>query len=371
MRVNRRRFLQVAGASGASAIAGCVTDPINSRGTDAPPSIDRIAADPLAVPDPIDRTQSKHHDITLTTQEVRSEVEPGVTFDYMTYEGQVPGPMIRIRQGDTVHLTLENPSTNTEHHSIDLHAVYGPGGGAEVTHLHDPGSEASFSFRAEYPGAFVYHCAVEDMDEHVSAGMFGMIVVEPPDGLPPVDKELYLGQHEIYTTRRIGSKGHHPFDSEDMLDEEATYVLFNGEKYAFTEESYAYGPLPVTRGERIRVFLANGGPNYLSSFHPIGNVWSAAYPNGALADQPSTYVQTVPVPPGSCLVGELETPVPGPIALVDHSLTRATERGARAVIDVFGDANPDVYDPEANESDGHDHQHHLSDDRQGYGNPEA
>lgn len=196
--------------------------------------------------------------------------------------------MIGIRKGDTVDLTVENPSSNVAHHSIDLQAVYGPGGGASATHLHTPGEETAISFRAKFPGALLHHCAVEDMAERVSSGMFGTIVVEPADGIPPVDRELYLGKHELYTTRPIGTDGHHAFDREAMFDETATYVVFNGENYGFTEAEHAYGPLEAARGERIRVFFANGGPNYARSRHPIGNVRPAAYPTGALADAPTT-----------------------------------------------------------------------------------
>ena len=144
----------------------------------------RLAADPTDLPAPIRRSTPKHHDITITSDEVDGEIEPGVRFSYMTFGGRIPGPMIRVRQGDTVSLTLKHGKGFLPH-NIDLHAVYGPGGGAGAT-LVGPGESKTVTFQTRYPGAFIYHCAVAGvLDYHISAGMFGMILVEPPEGLPP------------------------------------------------------------------------------------------------------------------------------------------------------------------------------------------
>ncbi|MFB6253834.1 MAG: nitrite reductase, copper-containing, partial [Halobacteriaceae archaeon] len=198
-------------------------------------------------------------------------------------------------------------------------------------------------FKATYPGAFIYHCAVPNLDYHISSGMFGMIVVEPKEGLSPVDKEIYLGQHEVYTDMPVGKKGHHNFDFTSMKKEQPTYVLFNGEKYPFTPNRY--GTINVNREERVRLFMVCGGPNYSSNFHPIGNVWAEGYRDGAIADRPEKYLQTAKVPPGSCFVGEMDTPVPERIKLVDHALTRVARRGLLAEIDVQGEEQPEVFDP--------------------------
>lgn len=351
----RRRVLTALGIGGAGSVAGCSTrapaavTPSSNAPTASSPGVtaDRVAADPTDLPAPIDREHPRHHDVTLTVEELTVEIEPGVTFDYMTFDGQVPGPMIRVREGDTVSFTLENAPDNDLLHNVDVHAVYGTGGGNVATTA-APGKQNAMEFTATYPGAFIYHCAVQSLDYHISSGMFGMIVVEPEAGLPAVDREFYLGQHEVYTDRDVGTEGHHGFDVDAMADERPTYVLFNGEKYPFTPDRY--GTLTAKQGERIRVFLVVGGPNYTSNFHPIGNVWADAYRDGAVASEPERYVQTLAVPPGSCMVGEMDTPVPERVKLVDHALTRVTRRGLLAMIDVRGDERADVFDPSPGKS---------------------
>jgi nitrite reductase (NO-forming) len=263
-------------------------------------------------------------------EEVTAEIEPWVTFDFMTFGGQVPGPMIRVRQGDTVDLTVESASDNALPHNVDLHAVYGTGGGAVATTA-APGEENTMRFRADYPGAFIYHCAVPNMDMHISAGMFGMILVEPEDGLPEVDHELYFGQREVYTDGEVGQEGKHSFDMDVMKNESPTYVLLNGGKYTWAAANR--GPVEVQQGDRVRVFMIDGGPNPPSNVHPIGNVWSRAYRDGGVPDDgdfeayADKNIQTVNVLPGNCMIGEMETPVPERIELVDHALSRVTRGG--------------------------------------------
>ncbi|WP_336002639.1 copper-containing nitrite reductase [Halorientalis halophila] len=369
----RRKWLQALGISGAAAtVAGCagneapaVTETENNTLTQqsdgpAETDADRVAADPTDLPDPVDWSSPRTHEVTLTVEEVTAEIEPGVTFDYMTFDGQIPGPMIRVRQGDTVEFTMENAPENAMPHNVDFHAVYGTGGGAVATTA-SPGSENSMRFQANYPGAFIYHCAVPNLDYHISAGMFGMIVVEPKQGLPEVDRELYLGQHELYTDKDTGQEGHHGFDFEAMAAEQPTYVLLNGEKYAWA--AARYGPVEVQQGERVRVFLVDGGPNLSSNFHPIGNVWSEAYRDGGLPEDEdlSAYadknIQTMKVPPGSCMIGEMDTPVPERIKLVDHALSRVARKGLLAEVDVLGTEDEAVYDPDFGGTD-HDGPHY-------------
>lgn len=308
------------------------------------PKVDRVAADPSDIPGPINRSEPKTHDITLTSKEVIAEIEEGVEFKFMTYDGQVPGPMIRVRQGDTVNLTHTNLSENTLIHNVDFHAVYGTGGGAPAT-LCPPGVTRKISFKAMYPGAFIYHCAVPKLDMHISSGMFGMIVVEPEDGLPDVDHEFYMGQHEVYTNKAAGEKGFHEFDTESMKAENPTYVLLNGEKKALTEKRY--GTMKVKRDDKARIFMVTGGPNLTSSFHPIGNVWTKAWREGAIASEPEKYVQTCQVAPGSCGIFEMDFPVPEKSFLVDHSLTRYAKKGMLGVIEVEGEERPEIFNPQA------------------------
>ena len=301
-----------------------------------------VTADPGNIPPPTaGRTHPIHHEITFEGQEIEAEIEPGAKFSYMTFNGQVPGPMIRVRQGDTVTLTLHNHRHSATWHSIDLHAVYGPGGGADpLTVL--PGESKSVTFKTLYPGAFTYHCGVMgEMDVHIARGMYGMIVVEPEHGLPHVDREFYLGQNETYTKQMPGTPGPRDFDSERLLQESPTYVVFNGAFNAIT--SKRFGAMKAKVGETVRIFMVNGGPNKLSSLHPVGNIWSRAWFMGVFAEPPTRFVQSVAVPPGNTMVGDMELPVPQTIRIVDHAMTRAMNKGIVAEIEVTGPPNPEIF----------------------------
>ncbi|AWN17936.1 Copper-containing nitrite reductase [Salinisphaera sp. LB1] len=353
----RRQFLRIAGAGAVllsatggllrGASAATPSTPARTSDSDAGSEIlgvgNSIAADARRVPQPITRDHAVHHDIELMAREVTACLDNGARFDFMTWNGQVPGPFLRVRQDDTVTLTLTSPSTNTRPHSIDLHAVYGTGGGSAATLVVPGGQSKAVRFKCLYPGAFIYHCAVPNLDEHISRGMFGMIVVEPHEGLPPVDREFYLGQHELYTREPFGSKGLLHFDDPAMIREQPHYVVFNGAVDGYTPDRL--GRLHARVGETIRVFMVSGGPNLLSSFHPIGNVWARCWPQGALANPPLKYIQTQPVPPGSCFVGDMALPVPETIKLVDHALSRVVHQGLLAEIEVSGAPNPAVYNP--------------------------
>lgn len=298
-----------------------------------------VAAQPQRIPAPIHRDHALLHHIELVAREVEAEIAPGARFVFMTYDGQVPGPMIRVRQGDSVVLTLTSAAGNQRPHNVDLHAVYGTGGGSRYTTV-GPGQSREMRFKCMYPGAFIYHCAVPNLDEHISRGMFGMIVVEPREGLAPVDREFYLGQHEVYTRQPPGSTGRLSFDYAAMAREDPSLVLFNGAAHGFT--AGRLGVMEATRGETARVFMVCGGPNLTSNFHPIGNVWTRCWPQGALANAPLHYIQTQPVAPGSCFVGEMDLPVPETIKLVDHALTRVARKGLLAEIEVHGAPVPSI-----------------------------
>lgn len=349
---SRRSFLK--GVGTAAATGGLAATGLSSLDAAAAPSeaptapgrpvgkkASRVAADPTDLPPPIRRNTPKTHDVTFEVQEVVTEIEPGVTFNFMTYNGQIPGPLIRVRQGDTVNLTFKNPTESRMPHCVDFHAVYGPGGGAVDT-MTAPGETAQISFRTMYPGAFIYHCAVPNLDYHISSGMFGIILVEPPEGLPRVDREFYIGQHEVYASEK-SQNGHLAFDFDRMRREDPKYVLFNGKKNGLTKENY--GPVTAKVGETARIFMVTGGPNLTSSFHPIGNVFTKAWREGAVKSTPEQHVQTMPVAPGSCGVFHMDFPVPGPVFLVDHALSRVARKGAKATIQVEGDPQPEVFNP--------------------------
>jgi nitrite reductase (NO-forming) len=297
-----------------------------------------VVADPAHIPPPIDRSRPAHHEILLEARHLWAEISPGAKYRFMTFNGQVPGPMIRVRQGDTVKLTFTNRAQDYQH-SIDLHAVYGPGGGSDMTRV-GAGQAKTIEFKVLYPGAFAYHCGVPDLDYHISSGMYGLILVEPEAGMPKVDHEFYIGQSEAYTRGPFGEHGPNYFDFQSLNREQPTYVIFNGAVNALTAQRF--GAMQADVGQTVRVFMVNGGPNLSSSFHPIGNVWARAWLGGALANPPLRYVQTAPVPPGSTFVGELELPVPETIRLIDHAITRMG-KGALAELVVTGKPDPEVF----------------------------
>lgn len=364
---NRRRFLAAAGSISAAAIAGCIgsgdegDDNGDNSNTDEPaeeglppaetPDVDTIAADPTDVPPPVDWDEPRRHEIELHTEEHIAEVEPGVTHRFMTFNGQVPGPMIRVRRGDTIHLTFDVPDDlNMAVHNVDFHAVYGPGGGAVDTTIAPGEGPVEIEFQVEYPGTHIYHCAPGAYDHHISTGMFGTIFVEPEDGLPEVDREFYVGQHELYTDGETGEEGHHTWNPEAAKSEDPTYVLFNGEVGRFSPDAGEDqpGPLYAETGETVRLFWCNGGPNHVSSPHPIGNVFKRWYPHGDVVNEPMRWVEGDTLGAGFTAFGDMEMPVPGPVNLVDHSLSRVVQNGLLATINVEGEPVDDeiyVSDP--------------------------
>jgi nitrite reductase (NO-forming) len=173
---------------------------------------------------------------------------------------------------------------------------------------------------------------------HVANGMYGMILVEPEDGLPPVDREFYVMQGEIYTTEAFGTGGLLTEDYAKLLDERPEFFVLNGHVGALTE----HFPLKASVGETIRIFFGVGGPNFTSSFHVIGEIFDRVYVNGSVTSTPQTDVQTVVVPAGGAVITEMKLEVPGRYVLVDHSLSRV-ERGLAGWLDVEGEENPDIF----------------------------
>lgn len=298
--------------------------------------VDDIARDPNDVPPPLTRTEPERVKVELTTKEVIAEMAPGVFVNYWTFDGKIPGPMVRVRVGDTVELTLHNDITSLHHHNIDLHAVTGPGGGA-VSTMVAPGESATVTFKVLHPGVFVYHCATPNVANHMTHGMYGLIVVEPEEGLPAVDHEYYVMQGEFYATGGMGRKGLQLFDAQAMLDGNPTYVVFNGRTGGLADR------LQAKTGETVRMYVGNGGVNLISSFHVIGEVFSRVFPEGSLTSEPHNDIQTTLVPAGGATMVEFDLNVPGKYVLVDHALARM-EKGAWGVLNVTGEANKEIYD---------------------------
>jgi nitrite reductase (NO-forming) len=246
--------------------------------------------------------------------------------------------MIRVKVGDTVNLNLQNATSSTFPHSIDLHAVNGPGGGAVYTQT-NPGDTTSFSFKALNPGLYVYHCATPSVAHHIAAGMYGLILVEPEGGLPPVDREFYIMQGEIYTTQPMGTAGHLDFEHSKMLNEAPEYVILNGAANALTMDDYT---LHADVGETVRIYFGVGGPNLTSSFHVIGEIFDRVYSQASLTSAPLTDVQTTSVAPGGATMVEFKVDVPGRYILVDHALSRL-ERGLAGYLIAEGEDNSQVF----------------------------
>lgn len=294
-----------------------------------------IAADPDVTRSAVPAAESEV-EIRITAKEVLSEIAPGVTMNYWTFDGAVPGPFLRVREGDRVHLTLTNDPTSLHHHSIDLHAVTGPGGGAVATNV-APGESKDFRFRALNPGLYVYHCAHPNVANHMAHGMYGMILVEPRAGLPPVDREFYVMQGEIYTAEKMGAKGLQVIDAGKMLSGNAEYVTFNGRVGGVN------GKMQAKAGETVRIYFGNGGVNHISSFHVIGEIFDTVYPEASVGGALFKNVQTTAVPAGGAAMVEFKLDVPGKYILVDHALARL-DRGAWGVLEVTGEENKDVFD---------------------------
>ena len=168
--------------------------------------------------------------------------------------------------------------------------------------------------------------------------MYGMILVEPENGLPKVDHEYYVMQGEIYTTGAFGKHGDQEFDVQKLLDEKPEYFVLNGEVGALSK----LHPMHSKVGETVRIYFGVGGPNFTSSFHVIGEIFDHVYSMGSLVTPPVEDVQTVSVPPGGATVVDFKTLVPGRYMLVDHALSRM-ERGLMGLIMVDGLDNPDIY----------------------------
>lgn len=289
------------------------------------------------VPPPITRDYAARVQVELETVEKVGRMADGVEYTYWTFGGTVPGPMIRVREGDMVDFKLHNHPTSKMPHNIDLHAVTGPGGGAAAS-LTAPGHTSRFGFKVLNPGLYIYHCATAPVGMHIANGMYGLILVEPKEGLPKVDREFYVVQSEFYTKGRNGEPGLQPFSMEKAVDEKPDYVVFNGSVGALTGDR----ALVANKGEKIRLFLGNGGPNLISSFHVIGEIFDEVYGEGGSTINQRN-VQTTLIPAGGAAMVTFKAEFPGTLVLVDHSITRAFNKGALGMLKIEGKEDREIY----------------------------
>jgi len=294
-----------------------------------------LTAPPL-VPKPIGSRQPTKLTVNMEIIEKEGEMADGVKYVYWTFGGSVPGSFIRTRVGDEVEFHLKNHPNNKMPHNIDLHAVTGPGGGAKSSFV-APGHEVVFSFKVINPGLYVYHCATAPVGMHIANGMYGLILVEPEGGLPPVDKEYYVMQGDFYTKGKNGDQGLQAFDMQKAVDEHPDYVVFNGKVGSLTGDK----AITAKVGETVRLFVGNGGPNLTSSFHVIGEIFDHVHVEGG--DLVNQNVQTTVIPPGGAAIVDFKVEVPGTFIMVDHAITRAFNKGALGMLNVTGDENKPIY----------------------------
>lgn len=300
-----------AAATGTQAAAGTKVD----FGADAPAGFE--ARDPNA-PAPAPETV---HDITMHVQEVELEVAPGVKQMMWTFDGKVPGPVYRGKIGDTFNFTIVNDGKMV--HSLDFHAGMVSPSVAMVAI--EPGKSHTYSFVANHSGIFMYHCGTPPVLLHIATGMYGAVIIDPPD-LPAVDHEYVMLQSELYT----GPHGDLP-DFAKLLDEQYDAVMFNG--YV---NQYKYAPIRVEPNQRIRVWILDDGPSQSSSFHVIGTIFDTVFKEGAYLLGPGSTTggsQALDLQAAQGGFVEFTPTEPGNYTFVTHKFNDAS-RGALGVFQV-------------------------------------
>jgi nitrite reductase (NO-forming) len=274
--------------------------------------------------------------VDMTVKEVELQVDNKGTRQHMwTYGGTIPGPLVRVTQGDVVDFTLTNDPGNKNSHSMDFHAA--------VVDVLDqfaevkPGATKHFTFEAKYPGAFIYHCGASAMVEHISRGMYGVIIVDPKEGFsaafPKPDREYVLVQGDLF---REGTS------VDDLLDgKNWVGALINGRVFHYdpVHDPNASKTLQAKPGERVRIYYVNASVNDPVALHPIAGIWDRVYDHGNPRNV-SEGVQTFTIPPASAAVFDLLTPADRATnnAIVDHAMRRAL-RGAITVLMTNKDAD--------------------------------
>ena len=296
------------------------------------------------VPPPIARRYATRVVLDVEVKEHTRTLSDGVSYTYWTFGDESPGSFIRVREGDLVETRLSNHPDNTLGHNIDFHGATGPGGGGEASFV-APGHSATFTWRAMRPGLYLYHCVAAPAGLHIANGMYGLILVEPKEGLPKVDKEFYIVQGEFYTEGKFGERGPQQFSMAKAIKEQPEYVVFNGKVGALMGSN----ALKMRAGEKVRLYLGNAGPSLVSSFHVVGEIFDDVYAEGGIVANQHN-VQTTVVPVGGSAMVEFKVEVPGEYQFVDHSMFRAFNKGAMGTLKVEGRENLLVYSGKTSES---------------------
>jgi nitrite reductase (NO-forming) len=326
-----------------------VAAPLRAAAPIAAPAADAVsvAMDPNAVPPALAARPPQLVRYRIETVELNGKLDDGTTYNYWTFDKKVPGPMLRVKKGDTIELTLANPKSSRMVHSIDLHAVTGGHGAGADTQV-APGQEKTVRFKALNPGLYVYHCATHSIPQHIASGMYGLILVEPEGGLPAVDREYYVMQGDLYTSHAQGTKGHHEYSPERASDELPTFYTFNGSVGALTKEF----KMNAKVGETVRFYFGVGGPNKVSSLHLIGEIFDRVYSEGSVSAVKHD-VQTTLVAPGGATMVDIKLDYPGKYLLVDHALSRVG-KGLVGSLEVRGTRDSAIYEALG---DSAEHQH--------------
>ena len=299
------------------------------------PVIDAVVTHAPEVPPAVNRDHAALVKVKMETIEKTMKMADGVDYTYWTFNGDVPGQMIRVREGDTVEVEFSNNPNSTVPHNVDFHASTGTGGGAAATFT-APGRTSTFRWKALQSGLYIYHCAVAPVGMHIGNGMYGLVLVEPKEGLPKVDKEFYIVQGDFYTKGKYGEPGLQPFDMDKAIREDADYVVFNGHVGAIAGDN----ALKAKVGETVRMYVGNGGPNLVSSFHVIGEIFDKVYVEGGKLINEN--VQSTLIPAGGAAIIEFKVDIPGSFTIVDHSLFRAFNKGALGQLVVEGEDHPEI-----------------------------
>jgi len=323
-----------AGMSGVIMIKGGTSG--DSHGGPAPdtgavkadPSAPKYTLYPASAPKVLDGTT---HDIDLVVQEKLMTVAEGYVQAVWTFNGSVPGPVIRVHLGDTIRIHLKNPITSALSHSVDFHASQ-VAWNDEMLSI-KPGEEKLYEWKADYAGVWMYHCGTTPALHHIANGMYGMVIVEPTGGFKPVDAEFALVQSEWY----IGPQGQ-PTDlaKASTGNPAPDFVVFNG-----VANQYKDNPLKVPTGGTVRFFILDAGPNIDSSFHIVGTIFNTVTKEGIqlLPTNPGHYgSQAVDLSPAQGAIIELTTPEDGLYPIVTHAFN-FVGRGALGLLQA-GDGDP-------------------------------
>jgi nitrite reductase (NO-forming) len=321
---------------GTVTVAGAAPSPSGDSHGGPGPTTD-VAKDPNAPAyEPRDPTApalmtGKVHEFTLTVQEKVMTVAAGYSQAVWTFNGSVPGPVIRVKVGDTITVHLKNPATNKLEHSVDFHASQ-VAWNDEMTSI-KPGQQKDYTWTADYAGVWMYHCGTAPALHHIANGMYGMVIVEPAEGLPKVDKEFAIVQSEWY----LGPQGQ-PTDLAKAASGNPApdFVMFNG-----VANQYLDHPIQIGTGERVRIFLLNAGPSIDSSFHIVGTIFDTVTKEGIQLlrfNDGNWGSQAVDLSPAQGAIIEFQTAEDGKYPMVTHAFN-FVGRGALGLFQ-SGDGDP-------------------------------